>query len=169
MNFDRGYTESYTNVVLRFHLDSQTWSPLQYAHSFRALGQYISGNDTLIAGGDADGQVIQLNHPSNTDYGNVAIKFLLESPEFDFSRREVRKTIHEKIYCHADGTSGALLMVRLDYGEWKSIGSLKDIVTPVPISPITAHVFQFRIVNSHSGEIIKIRGLDFPAVEVHNS
>lgn len=165
INFDRGYTETYTNVVLRFHIDSQEWAPLQYYHSFRALHQYISGNDTLIAGGDADGQVLQLN-TGNTDYGGRAIKYILQSPEFDFDFRERRKTLAEKICVHSDLTTGALLQARLDYGQWESIGSLKDIVTEVPIKPMTAKVFEFRMVDSITGEQIKLRGMDFPYVDV---
>lgn len=165
VNFDRGFTETYNNVVLRFTIDTQQWAPLQYAHEFRALHQYINGNDTLIVGGDTDGQVLQLN-TRNTDYNGQAITYLLQSPEFDFKNRERRKTISEKIYVHSDITSGAELQARLDYGPWKSIGSLKDIVSEVFIRPLTAKVFEFRLVDSIIGEQIKLRGMDFPTVDV---
>jgi hypothetical protein len=165
MNFDRGFTESYNNVVVRYNIDSQQWAPLQYAHNFRALHQYISGDDTLIVGGDSDGQVLQLN-TGNTDYSGNAIVYLLQSPEFDFKSREKRKTISEKIYVHSDLTSGTELQSRLDYGEWKSIGSLKDVVSEVQIQPLTARVFEFRVVESTIGEQVKLRGLDFPTVDI---
>ena len=168
INWDRGFTETYNNVVLRYTIDTEQWAPLQYAHEFRALNQYISGNDTLTVGGDTDGQVLQLN-TGNSDYNGVAIKYLLQSPEFDFKFREKKKTIFEKIYCHSDGTSGALLQVRLDYGEWKSIGSLKDVVSEVFISPLKANVFEFRLVDSITGEQVKLRGMDFPNVDVHET
>ena len=165
VNFDRGYTETYSNVVLRYTIDSQQWAPLQYAHSFRAMHQYISGDDVLLAGGDANGQVLQFN-TGNSDYNGTAIKYILQSPEFDFKSRSVRKTISEKVYVHSDTTMGAELQARLDYGQWESIGSLKDIVTEVFIKPITAKVFEFRIVDSIVGEQIKLRGIDFPTVEL---
>lgn len=169
VNFDRGFTESYTNVVLRFTIDTQQWAPLHYAHSFRKLHQYISGNDTLIVGGDADGQVLQLN-TGNTDYNGQPITYILQSPEFNFGKRELRKTISEKIFVHSDSTSGAEIQRRLDYGEWKSFGSLKDIVTEVMIEkPMTAKIFEFRIVDSITGEQVKLRGLDFPSVEVYDN
>ena len=163
IDFDRGFTETYTNVVLRYTIDTQQWAPLQYAHEFRALHQYVSGNDTLLVGGDSDGQVLQLN-TGNSDYGDNAITYILQSPEFDFKARERRKTISEKIYVHSDRTSGATLQARLDYGNWASIGSLKDIVSEIQIKPMTAKVFEFRIVDSTTGEQIKIRGMDFPNV-----
>ena len=165
MNFDRGFTETYTNVMLRYHIDTQQWAPLRYAHNFRQLHQYINGDDTLIVGGDSDGQVLQLN-TGNSDYSGNAITYILQSPEFDFKNRERRKTISEKIYIHSDGTHGAELQARLDYGEWKSIGTLKDIVSEVFIQSLTAKVFEFRIVDSISGEQIKLQGLDFPIVDV---
>lgn len=168
VDFDRGFTETFNNVVLRYTIDTQQWAPLQYAHEFRALTQYISGNDTLTIGGDTNGQVLQLN-TGNSDYGSVAIKYLLQSPEFDFNNREYFKTVSEKIFVHSDRTIGALLQARLDYGEWKAIGSLKDIVTEVQISPLRARVFEFRVVDSISGEQVKLRGLDFPNVNVEES
>lgn len=168
VDFDRGFTETYNNVVLRYTIDTQQWAPLQYAHEFRAIHQYISGNDTLIVGGDTNGQVLRLN-TTNSDYNGNAITYILESPEFTFNAREKRKTIFEKIYVHSDGTQGAELQRRIDYGEWKSIGSLKDIVTEVWIQPLIGHVFSFRIVDSTTGEQIKLRGLDFPSVEIHEN
>lgn len=166
VNFDRGYTETYTNVVLRYTIDTQQWAPLRYAHAFRSLWRYISSNDVLIAGGDSNGQVLQLN-TGNSDYSGNAITYILQSPEFDFSKREFLKTVSEKIYVHSDVAIGAELQVRLDYGLWKSIGSLKDIVTEVFIKPLNARVFEFRIVDSTTGEQVKLRGLDFPNVDVH--
>ena len=68
---------------------------------------------------------------------------------------------------HSDGTRGAELQARLDYGDWKSIGKLGDIVSEVWIKPLMAKVFQFRITDSITGAIIKLRGLDFPNVDVH--
>ena len=122
----------------------------------------------MLVGGDADGQALQLN-TGNTDYNNQAITYILQSPEFDFKAREKRKTISEKIYVHSDGTSGAELQARLDYGDWKSIGSLKDIVSEVYIKPITAKIFEFRIVDSIAGVQIKLRGMDFPNVDIHEN
>jgi hypothetical protein len=165
VDFDRGYTETYTNVVLRYNIDSQQWSTHRYAHRFRAMHQYISGTDVLKAVGDTDGQVLQLD-TGTTDYNGAAITYILESPEFDFNRRELKKTVSEKIFVHSDGARGSELQARLDYGEWKAIGSLGDIVSEVWVKPLTAKVFQFRITDSITGAIIKLRGLDFPNVEL---
>ena len=166
VNFDRGYTETYTNVVVRYTIDTQQFSVLRYAHNFRAMGQYISGNDVLIAGGDTNGQVLQIN-TGNTDYNGQAITYILQSPEIDFKSREYFKSIDEKIFVHSDGTNGAEIQCRLDYSDWKSFGTIKDIVTEVSISkPMRARVFEFRLVDSITGEQIKLRGIDFPNVEV---
>jgi len=165
LSFGRGFTETYSNVVLRYNIDSQQWAPLQYAHDFRFLTQYLSGDDTLIVGGDTSGKILQLN-TGDTDYGGSAITYILQSPEIDFKSREKRKTIADTIYVHSDGTAGADLQCRLDYGEWKSIGSIRDVVTSVQITTLTAYVFEFRIVDSVSGEQVKLRGLDFPTVDI---
>ncbi len=165
VDFDRGYTESYQNVCAQFHLDTQQWALFQYAHEFRMMHQYISGDDTLIVGGDTAGQVLQIE-TGNTDYNGQPISYILQSPEFDFKARERKKTISEKIYVHSDGARGALLQCRLDYKEWRSIGSLGDIVSEVQIQPLTAYVFEFRVSDSISGETIKLRGLDFPNIFV---
>lgn len=169
IDFDRGYTEAYNNVVVRFTIDTQQWSVLSYAHEFRALGQYISGTDILIVGGDTNGQVLQLN-TGNSDYNNNAITYVLQSPEFDFGQRGYYKNIVEKILVHSDRTEGAELQERLDYSSWQSIGSLKDVVTQIDLrDPLRARVFEFRIVDSITGEQVKLRGLDFPNVDVEES
>jgi hypothetical protein len=166
VNWGRGFTETFNKVVLRYTIDTQQWAPLQYAHKFYAMNQYISGNDTLIAAGDADGQVMRLNY-GNSDYNAQGIKYILQSPEFDFSNREYYKTISDRIFVHSDVTNGAELQCRMDYGNWKSIGTLKDIVTDVKLKPILrARVFEFRIVDIITGEQVKLRGLDFPNVDV---
>ncbi len=165
VDFDRGYTETYTNVVVRMHIDTQQWSVHKYAHGVKRLHQYITNSSVLIAVGDASGRVLQINS-GNTDYDGSAITYILQSPEFDFKAREKKKTLSEKIYVHSDGTRGALLLARLDYGEWKEVGSLKDIVTEVQIKTLTAHVFEFRLTDSITGAPVKLRGLDFPNVDV---
>ena len=171
INFDRGYTETHSNVVLRYNLATRQWAPLSYAHSFRALAQYIDGNDVLIVGGDADGQILQLN-TGNTDYNGNAITYILQTPEFVFGERGKAKTISDKIIVHSDGTEGATVQKRINYGQWESFGTLHDVVTEVVIEiPMSGNVFEFRIVDSISGEQIKIRGIDFPkgTVDIHDS
>lgn len=166
VDWGRGFTETYTNVVLRYSIDSQQWAPLQYYHQFSAMHQYISGNDTLIVGGDDNGQVLRLNY-GNTDYNGNGIKYLLQSPEFDFNNRARYKSIIESVYVHSDRTVGSMLQARCDYGEWKSVGTLKDIVTEVKLQkPLRGRVFEFRIVDITTGEQVRLRGMDFPNVDV---
>ena len=169
IDFDRGYTETHNNVVLRYNIDTQQWAPLKYAHEFRFLNQYISSNDTLIVGGDTDGQVLQLN-TGNSDYSGNAITYILQSPEFDFGRRDLLKTVGEKVIIHSDRADGAEIQARLDYGIWKSFGALKDIVTEVHINKaMSARVFEFRVIDSITGAQAKLRGIDFPNVEVNEN
>jgi len=71
---------------------------------------------------------------------------------------------------HSDGTRGAEIQRRLDYGQWEAFGSLGDIVTEVLINkPLRARVFEFRVVDSTTGEQIKLRGLDFPNINIEES
>lgn len=167
IDFDRGYTETHNNVVLRYTIDTQSWAPLKYAHEFRFMHQYVDSTGAiLLTGGDTDGQVLQLN-VGNSDFNNQAITYLLQSPEFDFGFRERDKTVAEKIMVHSDVTIGAELQSRIDYKEWESIGTLQDIVTEVRITPLNGKVFEFRVVDSITGEQVKLRGLDFPNVDIH--
>jgi len=165
VDFDRGYSETYTNAVVRYSIDTQQWAVLRYAHLFKQMHQYVSSGLALIVGGDDTGQVLQLN-TGTSDYSGNAISYILQSPEFDFKARGRLKTVSEKIFVHSDLTSGAILQARLDYGEWKHIGFLRDIVTEAQIKPLTAHVFEFRIVDSITGAAVKLRGMDFPNVDV---
>ncbi len=165
VDFDRGYTESYANVVLKYHIDTQQWAPFSYPHEFRFMHQYIQSDSSVtIIGGDTGGNVLQINS-GNTDNG-TAIRYILQSPEMAFGAREFYKMISEKVYVHSDRTEGAQLQVRLDYGIWQSIGSLKDIVTEVQIQPLKARIYEWRLVDSITGEQVKLRGIDFPNVNV---
>ena len=171
VDFDRGFTEDYNNVVLRYTIATKQWAPLSYAHEFRALAQYINGDDVLIVGGDTDGQVLQLN-TGNSDYNGNAITYILQSPEFVFGNRGMSKTISQRIIVHSDGAIGAMVQKRIDYGEWEELGTVKDIATEVKIDEkMKGNVFEFRIVDSITGEQIKLRGIDFPSktVETHDS
>lgn len=169
VDFGRGYTESYSNAVVRYNIDAQQFAPFYYPQTeFRVFAEYIVSGDPVIIGGDTNGQIIQIE-TGQVDYSNKAITYILQSPEFDFGYRREKKTIYDKIVVHSDNTVGAIIQRRMDYGEWKEFGTVDDIVTEVQIEDdLTAHVFEFRIVDSITGEQAKIRGLDFPKVEVHN-
>jgi len=166
IDFDRGYTEAYSNVGLRYTIRSQQWAPLQWGNNLSFLHQYVtSGTPTAVIAGDNDGNVLKLN-TGTTDYGGLAINYILQSPEFDFGNRSKLKTISDSIIVHHDRATGAVLEARLDYGEWKQIGSLdRDIVAEVNLSEVLyCNVAEFRITDMISNEQIKIRGLDLPNV-----
>jgi len=163
INFGRGYTESHSNVVLRYNIDTKQWAPLKYAHEFRFFNQYISSTDVKTVGGDTDGYVYEID-TGNNDYNGQAITYILQSPEMDFGSRGINKTVSERIFAYSDQAQSAELQARLDYGEWSSIGNVKDISTDIKIKPLTAKVFEFRIVDSTTGEQVKLKGIDLPNV-----
>jgi len=66
----------------------------------------------------------------------------------------------------------AMVQVRIDYGQWDTIGNVKGLVTEIHLKDnLRGHIFEFRLTDRVSGEQVKIRGLDFPAgtVEIHES
>lgn len=168
IDFGYGLVETHNNVVVRYTIDTDQWTVYKYAHEFRAWTQYISGSDVLIAAGDTDGQVLQIN-TGTSDYSGKSIFYILQSPELDFGMREKRKTISDRVIVHAYPAQGAELQVRLNYGKWEMIGRIGGLVSEVFIKPLTANVFEFRLVNASTGVAAKLRGLDFVAVDVHGS
>jgi hypothetical protein len=169
VDFGTGYTETHNNVVLRFSVDTQEWAVLKYAHEFRAMTKYVSSNNILTIAGNTDGHVLQLNS-GTSDYGTVPIVYIAQSPELDFGRRERLKTITDKIIVHALNASAAILQVRMNYGQWRNVGTVKGLVTEVQVKEsLRANVFEFRLTNSTTGLACKLRGLDFPSVDIHES
>lgn len=169
IDFGFGYTEAHNNVVVRYSLDTQEWAVLKYAHEFRAWSSFINGTNVLTVGGDSDGQVLQIN-TGNSDYNGNAITYILQSPEIDFGRREALKEIGDRIIVHAYPAQGALLQARVNYGQWNTIGSVKGLVSEVQLSKsLKGNVFEFRVTESTTGAQVSLRGLDFPAVNVHQS
>jgi len=168
LTFDNGYTETHNNVVLRYSIDSQHWSAFKYADEFRAFSSFIDGTAIKLVGGNDDGEVLELN-TGYSDYNNIAIIYILESPEFDFGMRGNKKIISDRIIVHHLSAMSAIIMARVDYGEWREIGILqnRNIVEEVHLkNNLEGHVFQFRIQDSNTGQQVKLRGLDFPAVDI---
>jgi hypothetical protein len=123
----------------------------------------------LTIAGNTDGHVLQLNS-GTSDYGTVPIVYIAQSPELDFGRRERLKTITDKIIVHALNASAAILQVRMNYGQWRNVGTVKGLVTEVQVKEsLRANVFEFRLTNSTTGLACKLRGLDFPSVDIHES
>ena len=169
VDFGYGYTEIHNNVTVRYTIDTQEWSVYKYAHEFRAWSNYINGTDPVVVAGDSDGQILQIA-TGNSDYSGNPITYILQSPEFDFSQRERLKSIADRIIAHAYPAKGAIVQARIDYKEWKEIGQISGLVSEISLKkPLVGHVFEFRLTDSITGEPVKLRGLDFPSVDIHTT
>lgn len=167
VDFGTGYTESHNNVVVRYTLESQEWAVLKYAHQSQAMTKYVSGNSILLINGDDNGQVLQLNS-GYSDYGGIGISYILQSGEIDFGFRERMKSVMQKIIVHSYNSDSAILQVRKNCtGRWDNVGVVKGLVSEVQVQkPLSANVFEFRIINTITGHPARLRGLDFPKVDV---
>jgi hypothetical protein len=167
VNFGDGYVESYTNVVLRYTIDTQQWAVLRYGHLSYQMTKYVNNGTISIVNGDNNGNILMLNN-GNSDYGNLPISFILQSQEFDFGFRDKMKIISEKIIVNAYNSDSAILQVLINRkGNWLNVGPVRGPVTEVKVKQkLTGNIFEFRLVGMVTGHQVRLRGLIFPTTSV---
>ena len=60
-------TDSYSNVVLRYTIETKEWTVFSYANQFSRFALYVTGGEEQILGGDTAGNVLQIESTATTD------------------------------------------------------------------------------------------------------
>src|SRR3990167_1937998 len=109
VTLDDGST--YSNVVLRYTIDTKEWAVFSYAHNFRVFASYVNSGAVQLLGGDTTARVLQLN-AGLTDNG-TAIDFTVESHEQVFGSRGIVKEVTERIMAYGLNPPAARLRGRI--------------------------------------------------------
>ena len=143
-----------------------------FAHYVAASGlTNITANENVIVGGDDDGTIIVIDnennnspiltdHPSTTD-----IRFDLISQVQNFGTLR-KKEISERIIAWGEDAEGLKVMVRIDFGDWKTIGEItkKGINEFKLRQTLRGNLFEFRIVGTRTGERPIFKSLVMPHI-----
>ena len=151
---------TYGNCVLKYSVDSQTWSLQSYPAKEPQmwLSLKLSGV-TYSAFGDDDGELVVID--SGTQDGSTVIEYVFQTHEI-----ELVDTIQDitGIVVHTRNAKSAKVLARVDGGDWKSIGSIKN-----DNQEIECHLrgtrFEFRISGTSISGEVEVSGLTFTDVD----
>lgn len=150
---------SYTNVVLKYSVNTKEWRVYSYADEFRIFTSYLDTSYKIIGGSDAS-KILQIESTSTTDNG-TDIRFDLQSQDSSFGSRGVTKEISERIMAYTKNAQG-LVQIKIDEGDWKTLGTVvKDVNNFGLTEPIVGNKFKFRIVGISKNRA-RIQGLEIP-------
>lgn len=153
---------TYSNILFRFNLDSQTWDIFSYYDDFAVFAWYLSSSKRVIIGGNKNGQAIQLN-TGYTDYASTVqpITYSLETQDIEYGSRLRIKEITQvaaftsncrtgQLFCRSDSDSDK---------DWQIIGNITGDVTELD-TKIKGHWFNYKLTGSTSTGQVKILGLE---------
>jgi len=160
---------SYTNCVVLYHIDTQTWTLLTFPTEFKVFSPYIDGTTLKIAGGDDDGQVIEIFDGGYVDditgSLNQAITYALQYHPIDLGSRSLMKEI-VSVIPHMENVASSTLSYRLDKkGGFTSYGTVTSNYDTELNTIIHGHAFEFKFSGSQSSSL-EIIGLDLITPEV---
>jgi len=151
-------TVAYTNVVLRYSINTKEWAVFSYAYEFKIF----SLNDNDIVGGDDSGDVYQIESSALND-NSIDIKFDLQSHDMFWGSRGLKKEITERALAYSKDAQ-ALLQVKIDDGDWKTIGTMvKDVSNFNIKQPLSGFKFKFRIVGISTNRA-RLQGVELPKI-----
>lgn len=160
---------SYSNIMFRYSIDSQSFDIFSYYNDFTVFTWYISSNEKVIVGGDKDGQAIQLN-TGNTDYGSTVqpITWSLETQDLEFGDRGRIKEI-DSILCFTENIRIGQAMYRANSNrdkDWKGIGNITDDVVDLEFKG-RGNWFNIKMTGVANTGQVKIIGYQFPTKSVN--
>lgn len=159
--------KTYSNVVLRYTIDTKEWTVYSYANQFRVFTLFIDSGTEKIVGGDTTARVLQIESSSLTDNG-TDISFELETQELDFGSRGIFKEITERIMLYGENTNNVTLSVNLvnpESRKTQTIGSATKNIVGFPLS-LRANLFSFSITGVSSTARYIFRGIELPSVSL---
>jgi hypothetical protein len=155
---------SFTNIVLRYTLETKEWTVLSYANQFRCFTKYTDSGTEKIVGGTTDSKIFQIESSATSDNG-TAINFEIDTHEMDFGSRGIIKEIHEKIMMYGQNPENVLLSVKIDDGDWMFLGANEKIVNQFLLNQfLTGHYFKFRVSGVSSNSQYTLKGIELPNV-----
>lgn len=153
----------YTNVVLKYNIDTQTWSCHSYGTEPLVWTTYKSGGETITIFGDNDGNIMEIGTGTedvDAAAAVVPIEFTYQTHELEFS-----DTIQEitRLVVHTRYGKDSKVLARIDNGDWKEIGSVKNDNQLINCS-LRGTRFQFRISGTNKAGDVEIGGITFLSI-----
>jgi len=161
---------SYSNVVLLYHIESQTWAVLGFPTKFVFFQNYIDGTTLKIIGGNNDGEVIEIftgTTDNYTDNSSLSINYALQYHPNDFGMRGNMKEI-SSIVPYTKKGKDSQLSIRVDEaGSFNKYGCVIDDFETEITESSKGHIFELRFDGSTKSGSLEIIGLDIISPEIN--
>ena len=154
---------SYSNVVLKYSVNTKEWRVYSYADEFRIFASYLDTSYKIVGGSDAS-KILQIDSTSLSD-NDTDIRFDLQSQDLLFGSRGTIKELSERIMVYAENAQG-LVQVKIDGGDWKTLGTISKNVNNLGLSEsLRGNRFKFRCVGISKNRA-RLQGLEIPHLTV---
>ena len=152
----------YSDVVVLYHISTNTWTVFSYPTEFKVFSPYISGNDLKIIGGNDDGEIIELftgDLDNITGSSNLGIQYVLQYHPQELGNRALNKDISQIVTQTKNGQGGSLSVRTDETKDFKPVGVIKNDFGNELATNLSGHTFEpkFTGISTAGTEII---GLD---------
>jgi len=161
--------DEYTNIVLKYNIDSQSWDIYSYYNELKMMIKYVdSDGKEWIAAGDGDGQALKLNS-GNTDYISTTAVFPIhwtyESQDIEFEGMgEIKDIDRAKIFTR-NVRNDCNFMARANSNDpknWDPKGVINDDIVDLKGLSMSGNYFNFKINGFTDSGQVKLLGFEFP-------
>jgi len=163
---------TYANTVVLYHIDSKTWSCLNFPTEFKVFSQYIDGTTIKIIAGNDDGEIIEVftgTKDNITGSSDIPIQFSIQFHPQEFGSRGRLKSITKVVPYVNDGLS-CKLFTRIDQktGFYESDSVTKPFENEINIET-QGYLFEFRLAGAGLGAVTEIIGFDVLSPNIDES
>jgi len=163
---------TYSNVVVLYHIETQTWAVLSFPTEFKIFVSYIDSTTLKIAAGNDDGEVIEVftgTKDNITGSSNIPIQYAAHYNPMELGSRGRLKEI-SKIVPYTENGLGCKVFLRTDNEKgFDEKGSISDPFENEIIIDKNAHTFEFRLAGAGLGGLTEIIGFDILTPEITES
>lgn len=152
---------TYTNLVVRYTISTQTWTHYQYPAQFLFSSTYNDGTTLFMVSGDASGNIVKMD-TGLTDNGSK-ISYSLIHRWFNLDGLlSTRKNVTRMLFSH-DGGAGSNVSYQSEnptLNDWKPIVQLKNYDTLKSSVNINSREMRFRVSGQSNGQPFRYYGFE---------
>lgn len=153
---------AFSNVAVRMHIPTQTWSIRSYANTFTAFAKYDDGTDRQFLGGTSVGDVVKMDS-GNQDL-STDIEYRLETQWYSLGNNPAVLFRLGAFGVFVENAGSLSVQYKTDIDNtWRPIGSARGFVTSWDGINADFHKIKFRFVGVSSSDSVIFDGFSILA------
>jgi hypothetical protein len=152
---------TYSNLVVRYTISSQTWTHRIYPTQFLCSSDYNDGTSLFRLVGDDDGNVHKVNIGNDDNGTPIDYSLVTRWDNLDGSS-STRKSVMKMMFVHNEG-AGANVSYQIENpvaNEWNPLVQLKEVDTGINTANIKGRKMRFRLSGTSKGEPFDFYGYE---------